>query len=111
MPHFSSRPATCSKTSRLRSGAAEATCIYRRDLENMPGSRKEYFNAVEEGARFLFLTNPISLSTDAAGNVTEARCVRMELGDPDAKGRRKPQTIPRSEFTVPLDVVLIAYGF
>jgi glutamate synthase (NADPH/NADH) small chain len=77
----------------------------------MPGSRKEYFNAIEEGAQFLFLTNPIALAGDSAGNVTEARCVRMELGEPDAKGRRKPQPIPGSEFSVPLDVALIAYGF
>jgi glutamate synthase (NADPH/NADH) small chain len=100
----------CLRTA-IRSGAAEAICIYRRDLENMPGSRKEYFNAIEEGAQFLFLTNPIALAGDAAGNVTEARCVRMELGEPDAKGRRKPQTISGSDFTVPLDVVLVAYGF
>jgi glutamate synthase (NADPH/NADH) small chain len=77
----------------------------------MPGSRREYFNAVEEGARFMFLTNAVSLSANAAGEVCEARCVRMELGEPDAKGRRKPRPVPGSEFTLPIDVVLIAYGF
>jgi len=95
----------------LRSGAREAVCVYRRDLENMPGSRREYLNAVEEGARFIFLTNPIFLSPNRNGIVSEARCVRMELGEPDAKGRRKPQVILNSEFTIPVDVVLIAYGF
>jgi glutamate synthase (NADPH/NADH) small chain len=100
----------CLRTA-LRSGAREAVCIYRRDLENMPGSRREYLNAVEEGARFMFLTNAVSLSGNAAGEVCEARCVRMELGEPDAKGRRKPQPIPGSEFNLPVDVVLIAYGF
>jgi glutamate synthase (NADPH) small chain len=95
----------------IRSGAHEAICIYRRDLENMPGSRREYLNAVEEGAEFMFLTNAISLSGNAGGEVCEARCVRMELGEPDAKGRRKPRAIPGSEFNLLIDVVLIAYGF
>jgi glutamate synthase (NADPH) small chain len=66
---------------------------------------------VEEGAEFMFLTNAISLSGNAAGEVCEARCVRMELGEPDAKGRRKPRPIPGSKFSLPIDVVLIAYGF
>jgi glutamate synthase (NADPH/NADH) small chain len=100
----------CLRTA-LRSGAREAVCIYRRDLENMPGSRREYLNAVEEGARFMFLTNAVSLSGNAAGEICEVRRVRMELGEPDAKGRRKPQPIPGSEFNLPVDVVLIAYGF
>ena len=100
----------CLRTA-IRCGAREAICIYRRDLENMPGSRREYLNAVEEGARFMFLTNAISLSGNAAGEVCEARCVRMELGEPDAKGRRKPRPIPGSKFSLPIDVVLIAYGF
>jgi glutamate synthase (NADPH) small chain len=59
----------------------------------------------------MFLTNPIALSGNGNGEVTEARCVRMELGEPDAKGRRKPQTIAGSEFNVPIDVVLVAFGF
>src|SRR4029453_711677 len=100
----------CLRTA-IRCGAREAICIYRRDLENMPGSRREYFNAVEEGARFMFLTNAVSLSANAAGGVCEARCVRMELGEPDVKGRRKPRPIPDSEFNLPVDVILIAYGF
>ena len=100
----------CLRTA-IRCGAHEAICIYRRDLENMPGSRREYWNAVEEGAQFMFLTNAISLSGNAAGEVCEARCVRMELGEPDVKGRRKPRAIPDSEFNLPIDVVLIAYGF
>jgi glutamate synthase (NADPH/NADH) small chain len=77
----------------------------------MPGSRREYINATEEGAQFMFLTNALSLSGNAAGEVCEARCVRMELGEPDAKGRRKPRPISGSEFTVLVDAVLIAYGF
>jgi glutamate synthase (NADPH) small chain len=100
----------CLRTA-IRSGAREAICVYRRDFENMPGSRREYANAVEEGARFTFLTNPVGLSGNGGRAVTEARCVKMELGEPDAKGRRKPRSIPGSEFTMPVDVVLIAFGF
>jgi glutamate synthase (NADPH) small chain len=100
----------CLRTA-IRCGAHEAICVYRRDLENMPGSRREYINATEEGAQFMFLTNPVALLGDSNGRVAQARCVRMELGEPDANGRRKPRPIPGSEFTMPVDVVLIAYGF
>jgi glutamate synthase (NADPH/NADH) small chain len=100
----------CLRTA-IRCGAHQAICVYRRDLENMPGSRREYLNAVEEGAEFMFLTNAISLSGNAAGQIREALCERMELGESDAKGRRKPRPVPGSEFNLPIDVVLIAYGF
>ena len=100
----------CLRTA-IRCGAHEAICIYRRDLDNMPGSRREYVNATEEGAQFMFLTNAISLSGNVAGEVCEVTCVRMELGEPDAKGRRKPRPISGSEFNLPIDVLLIAYGF
>jgi glutamate synthase (NADPH) small chain len=84
--------------------------VYRRDLANMPGSRKEYANAVEEGAGFEFLTNPIAVEGDD-GAVRRVRCVRMELGTADASGRRTPRVIPNSEFELPADVLLVAYGF
>ena len=100
----------CLRTA-IRCGARETVCIYRRDFENMPGSRKEYYNALEEGAQFIFLANPIALVGTDNGAVTEVRCVRMELAEADAKGRRKPQVIPNSEFTIPIDVILVAYGF
>ena len=100
----------CLRTS-LRSGAKEAVCIYRRDLANMPGSRKEYANALEEGARFEFLTNPTEIVGDADGAVRAIRCVRMELGAPDASGRRKPRAVAGSEFEVAAEIVLVAYGF
>jgi glutamate synthase (NADPH/NADH) small chain len=100
----------CLRTA-IRCGAAETVCAYRRDLANMPGSRKEYANALEEGAQFMFLTNPLALEGNAAGEVTSVRCVRMELGEPDASGRRKPRAVKGSEFTLPADLVLIAYGF
>lgn len=100
----------CLRTA-LRCGALEAVCLYRRDLANMPGSRKEYANAVEEGARFEFLVNPIEIVPGPEGAVSAVRCMRMALGEPDASGRRKPQPVPGSEFNVPADILLVAYGF
>jgi glutamate synthase (NADPH/NADH) small chain len=100
----------CLRTA-LRSGAKSAVCLYRRDLANMPGSRKEYYNAIEEGASFEFLANPLELVDDGRGNVSAVRCVRMALGEPDASGRRKPRPVPGSEFVVPADLILVAYGF
>jgi glutamate synthase (NADPH) small chain len=100
----------CLRTA-VRCGAREAVCLYRRDLENMPGSRSEYAHALEEGAQFRFLTNPVALEGDSRGHVAQVRCVQMELGEPDAKGRRRPRPIPRSEFTMPAEIVLVAYGF
>ncbi len=100
----------CLRTA-LRCGAAETVCAYRRDLDNMPGSRKEYANALEEGAQFMFLTNPLALEGNAQGEVMAVRCVKMELGEPDASGRRKPRPVKDSEFVLPADLVLIAYGF
>ena len=100
----------CLRTA-LRCGAREAVCLYRRDLANMPGSRKEYANALEEGARFEFLTNPTEIIAGPDGAVSAVRCIRMELGAPDASGRRKPRPVPGSEFTVAADLLLVAYGF
>jgi len=100
----------CLRTA-VRCGAADTVCVYRRDFENMPGSRKEYENAIEEGARFLFLTNPVEVLGNPAGRVKAVRCLRMELGEPDASGRRSPREVPGTEYDIPADLVLIAYGF
>ena len=100
----------CLRTA-LRAGAKSAVCLYRRDFANMPGSRKEYYNALEEGAEFQFLTNPTEILADGRGGVAGVRCVRMELGAPDASGRSKPRAVPGSEFNAPADVVLVAFGF
>ncbi len=97
--------------SAVRCGASESVCLYRRDQANMPGSRKEFANAIEEGAKFEFLTAPVAVEGNAAGEVTRVRCERMALGEPDASGRRKPRPVPGSESVVPADVVLVAYGF
>jgi glutamate synthase (NADPH/NADH) small chain len=100
----------CLRTA-LRSGAREAVCLYRRDLANMPGSRKEYANALEEGARFEFLVNPVEILGDAGGAVAAVRCERMELAAPDASGRRQPRPVPGARFEAPADLVIVAYGF
>ncbi len=100
----------CLRTA-VRCGAREALCVYRRDFENMPGSRKEYHNALDEGAKFMFLTNPVEIVGNEAGEVREVRCQRMELGEPDAGGRRKPHPVTGSELSLPADLVLAAYGF
>jgi glutamate synthase (NADPH/NADH) small chain len=100
----------CLRTA-IRSGARRTVCIYRRDLANMPGSRREYKNAIEEGAEFVFLASPVALEGAPGGRVRGVRCQRMGLGEPDEKGRRAPVALPDSEFCVAADVVLVAYGF
>lgn len=100
----------CLRTA-VRCGAAHALCLYRRDLRNMPGNRNEFLNALEEGARFQFLSAPVAVEGDESGRVTQVRCIHMELGEPDASGRRRPKPVKGSEFVVPADVVLVAYGF
>jgi glutamate synthase (NADPH/NADH) small chain len=100
----------CLRTA-LRAGASDTVCLYRRDLANMPGNRREFLNAIEEGARFEFLTNPVGLTAGPSGSVRSVRCIRMELGEPDASGRRKPRPVAGSEFEVPADLVIVAYGF
>ncbi len=100
----------CLRTA-LRSGAKEAVCLYRRDLANMPGNRREFLNAIEEGSKFEFLTNPVEIISGPGGAVESVRCVRMELGEPDSSGRRKPIAVPASDFLVPADFVIGAYGF
>ncbi len=94
----------------LRLGAREATLIYRRSDAEMPARAEEVHHAREEGIRFMTLTNPVEFLGDEKGNLRAARCVSMELGDPDESGRRKSTAIPGSEFEIPLDLVIIAVG-
>lgn len=98
----------CNRTS-IRQGAASVSCAYRRDEENMPGSRREVANAREEGVQFLFNRQPIAIVGDA--KVEGVKVVTTQLGEPDERGRRRPEPIPGSEEVLPADVVLIAFGF
>jgi len=95
----------------LRCGASEAVCVYRRDLGDMPASSREVANTEEEGARFLWFTQAVEIIGNAAGDVTHVRCVRTAPGELDATGRRAVSPIAGSEFDLPADVVLVAYGF
>jgi glutamate synthase (NADPH/NADH) small chain len=95
----------------LRAGARDALCIYRRDLENMPADPKEMENAAEEGARFLFRSQPVAIIGNAEGRVTRVRCVHTELSAPDASGRSEARPLAGTECELPADVVLVAYGF
>ncbi|MFV8783924.1 FAD-dependent oxidoreductase [Microbulbifer sp. SA54] len=98
----------CNRTS-IRQGAKRVTCAYRRDEENMPGSRREVANAKEEGVRFLFNRQPVEIVGD--GKVEGVKVVTTQLGEPDENGRRRPEVIPGSEEIIPADVVLVAFGF
>ncbi len=95
----------------IRRGAADALCIYRRDEASLPADAEEYANAQEEGARFMFLSQPVAVLGNAAGEVTHIRCIRMETGEPDHTGRRSVKPVAGSEFDVSADVVFVAYGF
>jgi len=98
----------CNRTS-IRQQAESVSCAYRRDEENMPGSKREVANAREEGVEFLFNRQPIAIVGD--DKVEGIKVVTTELGEPDENGRRRPQPIPGSEEILPADVVLIAFGF
>ncbi|GAC1373903.1 MAG: glutamate synthase subunit beta [Aquirhabdus sp.] len=99
----------CNRTA-IRQGAAHVTCAYRRDEENMPGSRREVKNAKEEGVEFLFNRQPIEIIGDAHG-VTGVKVVTTQLGEADSRGRRSPEPIPGSEEILPADAVILAFGF
>lgn len=93
----------------LRIGA-KSTIVYRRALEQMPARKEEIHHAKDEGVVFQMLTNPKRVVLDDNGKVVALECVRMELGEPDASGRRSPIEIKGSEFQIPCDVVVVAIG-
>ena len=98
----------CNRTA-IRQGATSVTCAYRRDEENMPGSRREVRNAREEGVEFLFNRQPIEIL--GSNHVTGVKLIETRLGAPDAGGRRRPEPVPNSEQVLPADAVIIAFGF
>ena len=98
----------CNRTA-IRQGAASVTCAYRRDEENMPGSRREVANSKEEGVTFLFNRQPLEIIGE--GKVTGVRVIETELGEPGSDGRRRPEPIPGTETVLSADTVVIAFGF
>ena len=103
----------------LRLGAEHVYIVYRRSMDELPARREEVEHAMEEGIDFRLLNNPVEIlgyrnpddpRDPKNGFVTGMRCIRMELGEPDAKGRRRPVPIPGSEFTLDVDTVVIAIG-
>jgi glutamate synthase (NADPH/NADH) small chain len=103
----------------LRLGAEHVYIVYRRSMDELPARREEVEHAMEEGIDFRLLNNPVEIlgyrnpddpRDPKNGFVTAMRCIRMELGEPDAKGRRRPVPIPDSEFTLDVDTVVIAIG-
>jgi glutamate synthase (NADPH) small chain len=90
--------------------AGEVHIVYRRSAAEVPARAEEVEHAHEEGVIFDFLTNPVEILGDERGNVRALRCIRMELGEPDASGRRSPVPIPGSEFEMRMDTVIFALG-
>ena len=96
--------------SALRLGADEVSIVYRRSEKEMPARLEEVHHAKEEGVNFRMLTNPTAIHGDESGNVRAMTCVEMELGEPDASGRRRPVVKQGSEFDLDVDTVVIAIG-
>ena len=103
----------------LRLGAEEVSIVYRRSMDELPARREEVEHAMEEGVRFHLLCNPTEIlgyqnpddrRDPKNGFVTGIRCVKMELGEPDAKGRRRPVEIPNSDFVLDVDCVIMSIG-
>lgn len=94
----------------LRVGAEQAMIVYRRTEHEMTARREEFEHAEEEGVQFNFLTNPVEILANEDGWVTGLKCMKMELGEPDESGRRKPVAVKGSEFVIPVDTVIMALG-
>jgi glutamate synthase (NADPH/NADH) small chain len=93
----------------LRLGA-EVTIVYRRSEAELPARREEVLHAMEEGIDFKLLNNPVEILGDEEGKVKAIRCIKMELGEPDDSGRRRPIPVKGSEFEVPVDCVIMSIG-
>jgi glutamate synthase (NADPH/NADH) small chain len=94
----------------LRLGAESVHCIYRRSKKEAPARVEEIHHAEEEGVDFNWLTSPVEILGDASNKVRALRCVKMELGEPDESGRRRPVVVPGSEFEFEADMVVFAIG-
>ena len=91
-------------------GASEVYIIYRRSMDELPARAEEVHHAMEEGIVFKLLTNPVEIKGDENGVVTGIECVSMELGEPDASGRRKPVVVEGSNHVIPVDMVIMSIG-
>ena len=89
---------------------AEVYVVYRRGMEELPARKEEVEHAEEEGIIFKTLNNPVEILADENDNVNKIRCIKMELGEPDASGRRRPIEVPGSEFELDVDCVIMALG-
>ncbi len=94
----------------LRLGAERVLCVYRRSREEAPARAEELHHAEQEGIVFHWLTNPVAVLDDGGRAVAGLRCERMELGEPDASGRRRPVAVPGSALDLPCDTVVVAIG-
>ena len=100
----------CLRTA-LRMGAEEVVCLYRRTEKEMPGGKHDRELAREEGARYEFLTQPVRFIEGENGRLAQIECIRMELGEPDEKGRRRPVPIEGSNFIYEADTAVLALGY
>ena len=103
----------------LRLGAENVYIVYRRSMEELPARKEEVEHAMEEGIQFKLLNNPVEILSyenpddkkdPKNGSIRAIKCIKMELGEPDEKGRRKPVPIKDSEWEIPVDTVVIAIG-
>lgn len=97
--------------SALRLGAEDVTCLYRRTEKEMPGGRKDRKLAREEGAKYRFLTQPVKFIPGEDGKLAAVECIEMKLGEPDARGRRKPVPVEGSNFSIAVDTAIKALGY
>ena len=94
----------------LRLGAEEVYIVYRRSMDELPARKEEVEHAEEEGVKFMLLNNPVEILGNENGFVKAMKCIKMELGEPDERGRRSPVPIPGSEFILDTDTVIVSIG-
>ncbi|MBA4380785.1 MAG: dihydropyrimidine dehydrogenase, partial [Anaerolinea sp.] len=100
----------CLRTA-LRIGSEQVICLYRRTEKEMPGGKKDRQMAKEEGAQYRFLTQPVKFIAGEDGQLAAIECIEMKLGEPDAKGRRKPLPVEGSNFSIAVDTAIKALGY
>ena len=96
--------------SAMRMGAEHVYIVYRRSEDELPARKEEVHHAKEEGIEFMLLNNPVKINGDENGRVKSMQCIKMELGEPDESGRRRPQEVKGSEFDLDVDTVIMSIG-